>query len=85
MRFITASGAVYYIFEVEGEQYITRDCEKPIVDLYTGTDMDEVAATRVFFNSPPVVGERFRYLTESHAGCVSTPVVSIEEAPDEPA
>jgi len=81
MRFTTESGATYDIFQVEGEDYITRDCEIPIRDLMTGGDMPEVHATRVFFNSPPVVGERFRYLTESHAGCVSTPVVSIEEDP----
>jgi hypothetical protein len=77
VRFTTASGAVYDIFEVEGEQFITRDCEKPIVDQWSGSDMAEIAAQRVFFSEPPIVGERFHYLTASHGGCVSTPVTSI--------
>jgi hypothetical protein len=79
MRFTTESGAVYDIFEVEDEQYITRNCEKPIVDLWTGGAMDELHAQRVFFTEPPTVGERFRYLTSTHGGCISTPITSIEE------
>lgn len=80
MRFTTASGAVYDIFEVEGEQFITRDCEKPIVDIWTGTDLDEIHAQRVSFDELPTLDEPFRYFTGSHGFCRSTPVVSIEGA-----
>lgn len=78
MRFITASGAVYDILDVEGEQVIIRDCSIPIVNIYSGEDMEAVHGQRVFFETPPTVGERFRYITSTHGVCVSTPVVSIE-------
>lgn len=78
MRFATASGAVYDIFDVEGQSYITRDCEIPVVDRHSGDDMGEIMATRVIFTKPPTVGERFHYIALTHGACVSTPVVSVE-------
>ena len=78
MRFATASGAVYDILDVDGEQIITRDCDIPIRELYSGEPMESLHGSRVFFDRPPTIGERFHYVTASHGGCVSTAVVSIE-------
>lgn len=79
MRFTTASGAVYDIFTVEGDTYITRDSEIPVVDFFGGGPMEEIHAQRVEFNRPPTVGERFHYFTESHGFAISTAVASVEE------
>lgn len=75
--FKTASGAEYSIFETEGDLYIARDCEIPVVSMHSGEDMPEIVATRVAFAAPPEVGVRFQYWADSHGGCLSTAVTEV--------
>jgi hypothetical protein len=81
-RFTTTSGAVYDIFEVEGDTYITRDSEIPVIDRFTGADMEKIHAQRVTILNGPVVGEPFVADTQTHGYLTSTPVVSIEGGTD---
>lgn len=78
MRFTTTSGAIYDLYKVEDQHYISRDCEVPVIDYASGGDLPEIHATRVVFDRPPTVGERFSYVAASHGHCLSTPVVSID-------
>lgn len=78
MRFTTASGAVYDIFGAEGDQYITRDCEIPVIDWGSRAPVDfEIVATPVSFERLPTIGERFEYTTPN-GPILSTTVVSID-------
>ena len=79
MKFTTTSGSKYTIYEKDGKQYIHRESDIPIVNLFTGGDMQPVEDEQVWFDKPPTIGERFEYATIEHLGCMSMPVVSIEE------
>lgn len=88
MRFTTASGTSYGltdIVEIEklpgfSEGLLVRD-GVPLTDVTTGDGMDELYGQRVLYATPPALGERFVYVTESHGQCSSTPVVSFEPEP----
>lgn len=75
--FKTKSGAQYRVFGAEGEQYITRECDIPIIHVYSGADMPTIHAEKVAFAAPPEVGRRFQYWTNSHGGCLSTAVTEV--------
>lgn len=81
--FVTASGAKYQVFEAEGDLYITRDCEIPVVDWSSGDPRPEIVATKVAFAAPPEVGVRFQYWADTHGGCLSTAVVEVTPSTQE--
>lgn len=58
---------------------LVRDGARPLVHMKHGTDMAEPAGEKVTFARMPTVGENFVYWHPSLAGCISTPVVEIEE------
>ncbi len=84
MRFTTASGSTYELTEIHDEEggiksaYLVRD-GVPLVNLTSGGEMSELLAQRVTFIAPPTLGESWRYWSDTHLGCISTPIASIDE------
>lgn len=79
MRFTTASGTTYDLYEVEGDTYITRD-GVALIDRATGIPMDvTVVGHRVNVLNGPTIGESFVATGKDIGYLTSTPVVSIEE------
>lgn len=58
---------------------LVREGVRPLVHVMHGTDMAEPAGELVTFPRPPTVGESFVYWHPTLNGCISTPVVEIEE------
>jgi hypothetical protein len=82
MRFTTASGAVYDLYEVEGDTYITRDSEIPVLDRGTGLPFPTIVGHRVTVLNGPTVGESFVATGHEVGYLTSTPVVSIDPDPE---
>ena len=85
MRFTTASGTTYELINVErvddiaGEwsAHLIRD-GVPVRNVYTGGEMATLHAQTIWFHVLPTLGASFCYWSETHAGVISTPVVSFE-------
>lgn len=85
MRFTTNSGTTYELTEIqelEGQTgwtaYIVRN-GVPLRDLTFGGEMAELAAQHISFTEMPALGESFRYWSDTHFGCISTPIASFDD------
>lgn len=79
IKFTTASGTQYVIYDVAGQELITRVSDKPLANVYDFSPMDALDGEPVTYPAPPEIGETFMYYTDSHDWCFSTLVTEIEE------
>jgi hypothetical protein len=77
MRFKTASGAVYDLYEVEGETYATRDAEHSVTNRQTDAPMEKIHGMRLIRWSEPKVGEIFSADTATHGYLTTTRIVEV--------
>lgn len=84
MRFTTASGSTYELTQIREEEsglksaYLIRD-GVPLVDITLGGEMPTMHAQRVSYIEEPTLGQSWQYFSATHAGCISTPIASIDE------
>lgn len=83
MRFTTKSGSSYELTEIQEEggiksAYLVRD-GVPLRDISTSGEMSELFAQRVSYVEEPTLGQSWHYFSDTHAGCISTPIASFDD------
>ena len=82
LHFKTESGSGYSLTDItfthEGHTATLERDGIDLVDFATGSNMGQLEPGQtVYFARFPEVGERFSYVSTTHAGCLSTPVTEM--------